>query len=116
MILHNLFFLIAPVEPALLQVFRKGWKHLEASGVHPDSPGAALKPMPVPVLPPGTRFAKFSPDGRWLAYGSEEPQRSEVYVSPFLRPGGKRQISTKASSRAGVRTERKYSTFLRTDG
>ena len=60
----------------------------------PDSPGAALKPMPVPVLPPGTRFAKFSPDGRWVAYGSEESQRSEVYVSPFSRPGGKRQIST----------------------
>jgi Tol biopolymer transport system component len=58
----------------------------------PDSPGTTLKPMP--SLPAGTRYAKFSPDGRWVTYISEESQRGEVYVSPFSRPGGKRQIST----------------------
>jgi hypothetical protein len=36
----------------------------------------------------------FSPDGRWLAYTSDETGRPEVYVRPFPGPGGKWQIST----------------------
>ena len=36
----------------------------------------------------------FSPDGRWLAYGSDESGRQEIYVRPFPGPGGKTQIST----------------------
>jgi serine/threonine-protein kinase len=35
----------------------------------------------------------FSPDGRWLAYWSNETGRDEVYVRPFPGPGGKWQIS-----------------------
>ena len=37
--------------------------------------------------------ARFSPDGRWLAYQSDESGRPEVYVSKFPGPGGKRRIS-----------------------
>jgi Tol biopolymer transport system component len=36
----------------------------------------------------------FSPDGRWLAYQSDESGNNEVYVRPFPGPGGKWQIST----------------------
>ena len=36
----------------------------------------------------------FSPDGRWLAYVSDESGRGEVYVQPFPGPGGKWPIST----------------------
>jgi len=36
----------------------------------------------------------FSPDGRWLAYRSNEFGNYEVYVRPFPGPGGKWQIST----------------------
>jgi serine/threonine-protein kinase len=36
----------------------------------------------------------FSPDGRWLAYSSNESGRIEVHVRPFPGPGGKWQIST----------------------
>jgi len=36
----------------------------------------------------------FSPDGRWLAYASDESGRPEVYVQPYPGPGGKWQIST----------------------
>ena len=36
----------------------------------------------------------FSPDGRWLAYTSDETGRPEVYVRPFPGAGGKWQIST----------------------
>jgi serine/threonine protein kinase/Tol biopolymer transport system component len=36
----------------------------------------------------------FSPDGRWLAYMSNESGSYELYVRPFPGPGGKWQIST----------------------
>jgi len=37
---------------------------------------------------------RFSPDGRWLAYISNESGRFEIYVQPYPGPGGKWQIST----------------------
>jgi len=40
------------------------------------------------------REPAFSPDGRWLAYESNESGSYEVYVRPFPGPGGKWQIST----------------------
>jgi len=50
----------------------------------------------------GTGFLElhpsFSPDGRWLAYTSDESGRWEVYVRPFPGPGGKRQISTEGGT------------------
>ena len=36
---------------------------------------------------------KFSPDGRWVAYSSDESGRAEVYVQAFPGPGPKIQIS-----------------------
>ena len=35
----------------------------------------------------------FSPDGRWLAYVSNESGQQQVYVRPFPGPGGQQQIS-----------------------
>jgi eukaryotic-like serine/threonine-protein kinase len=44
---------------------------------------------------PATEGAgRFSPDGRWLAYVSDESGQPEIYVQPFPGPGGKWQIST----------------------
>jgi dipeptidyl aminopeptidase/acylaminoacyl peptidase len=42
--------------------------------------------------------AQFSPDGRWIAYVSNESGRAEVYVQPYPGPGGKWQISTEGGS------------------
>jgi eukaryotic-like serine/threonine-protein kinase len=36
---------------------------------------------------------RFSPDGRWLAYISDESGRFEIYVQAYPGPGGKWQIS-----------------------
>ncbi len=51
---------------------------------------------PIPFLK--TQFTEFlaalSPDGRYLAYQSNESGRPEVYVQSFPGPGGKWQIST----------------------
>jgi Tol biopolymer transport system component len=55
---------------------------------------------PVPFL--RTEFnegqGQFSPDGRWMAYSSNESGRREVYVQAFPNPGGKWQVSTDGGS------------------
>jgi serine/threonine-protein kinase len=38
-------------------------------------------------------FPEFSPDGRWIAYTSDESGRQEIYVRPFPGPGAKHQVS-----------------------
>jgi hypothetical protein len=38
--------------------------------------------------------ARFSPDGRWVAYTSDESGRSEVYLDAYPRPGRRRIISS----------------------
>jgi dipeptidyl aminopeptidase/acylaminoacyl peptidase len=39
-------------------------------------------------------FPDFSPDGRWIAYSSDESKRDEVYVRAFPGPGMKQQVSS----------------------
>ena len=39
--------------------------------------------------------AQFSPDGRWIAYQSDESGQVEVYVQSFPNPAAKRLISTR---------------------
>jgi len=39
-------------------------------------------------------LARFSPDGRWIAYVSNESGRYEVWLQTYPRGGGKWQIST----------------------
>ncbi|MGH9203283.1 MAG: TolB family protein, partial [Vicinamibacterales bacterium] len=41
----------------------------------------------------GEGSAKFSPDGRWIAYSSTESGKPEIYVQPFPKLGPKIQIS-----------------------
>ncbi len=43
-------------------------------------------------------YPVFSPDGRWLAYASNESGTEEVYVRAFPAQGGKLQISTGGGS------------------
>jgi serine/threonine-protein kinase len=40
------------------------------------------------------RYPDFSPDGKWLAYSSNESGKYEVYVRPYPDPGKPVQIST----------------------
>jgi len=56
------------------------------------------KAQPFLVTPFNEGGPTFSPDGRWLAYVSNESGRPEVYVQPFPGPGGKWQISTEGGA------------------
>jgi Tol biopolymer transport system component len=48
---------------------------------------------------------QFSPDGRWVAYQSNESERVEVYVTPFPGPGGHTQISFEGGTQARWRPD-----------
>jgi len=43
-------------------------------------------------------YPDFSPDGRWIAYTSEESKRNEVYVRAFPAPGMKQQVSSEGGT------------------
>jgi eukaryotic-like serine/threonine-protein kinase len=56
-------------------------------------------PRPLLVRPGSDAFAQFSPDGRWVAYASDESGRSEVYVGRFPDLGGKVAVSIDGGTR-----------------
>jgi hypothetical protein len=55
---------------------------------HPDSTANLLFESPF-----AERAPALSPDGRWIAYQSDESGRIDVYVRPFLRAGGSTPVS-----------------------
>ena len=59
----------------------------------PERTGAPLKPFPFGPAHFDEHSAQFSPDGRWIAYVSNESQRLQVYVARFPGAGDKRQVS-----------------------
>jgi eukaryotic-like serine/threonine-protein kinase len=57
------------------------------------------KPMPYLVTPFNERQAKFSPDGHWVVYASNESGKREIYVQPFpVSSGGKWPVSNGGGS------------------
>lgn len=44
------------------------------------------------------RHPMLSPDGRWLAYSSNESGRFQIYVQPFPGPGSRTQVSGEGGS------------------
>jgi len=58
------------------------------------------KLQPFLSAPFNQTHATFSPDGRWLAYSSDETGRSEVYVQDFPGRTRKVQISTSGGDQA----------------
>jgi len=60
--------------------------------------GQVRKPQPFLQSPFTESAPRFSPNGRWLAYTSNESGRFEIYVQPYPGPGGKWQISTEGGT------------------
>ena len=92
------FFEVDPTTQRDIWVLQMGDPSLR-SGQAPSASSAQVRKAQ-PFLQ--TRFdesaARFSPDGRWLAYLSNESGRYEIYVQPYPGPGGKWQISTEGGS------------------
>jgi len=83
--------------------------------------GRDLMVLPLATLKPWTflstqfeeNLGSFSPDLRWVAYQSNESGRFEVYVRPFIEPGGS---STRAGGQWQVSTDGGIQPHWRYDG
>jgi Tol biopolymer transport system component len=60
-------------------------------------PASGGEPVPIVHSPFDEVNPRFSPDGHWIAYISNESGRAEVYVIPYPGPGGRWQVSNGAS-------------------
>lgn len=81
--------------------------------------GAPAERKPVSVLRSefDERDARFSPDGRWIAYMSDESGRNEIYVRSFPAGiGGKWMISQGGGLLAAWRGDSKELFYISSDG
>jgi Tol biopolymer transport system component len=74
------------------------------------------KPFSVLSTPADERDAVFSPDGRWMAYQSNESGRFEVYVQPFGRVGEKQQVSVGGGAQPRWRPDGRETFYIALDG
>jgi len=58
----------------------------------------------------------FSPDGKWVAYSSDESGHSEVYVQTFPKSAGKWQVSTRGGDKAQWSRDGRELFYLAPDG
>jgi eukaryotic-like serine/threonine-protein kinase len=70
------------------------------------------KPFPYLVAEGTQSHGQFSPDGRWVAYTSNESGRQEIYVQAFPATGGKWQISTDGGDQPSWRGDGKEIFFV----
>jgi Tol biopolymer transport system component len=75
-------------------------------------PEHALKPL---IQGWVVRAAQFSPDGRWVAYASNESGSMEVYVAPFPSGNGKWQVSSGGGQEPRWRNDGKELFYLSRD-
>jgi hypothetical protein len=73
------------------------------------------KPEVVLPTPFAEQHARFSPDGKWIAYTSDESRTAEVYVQSFPPSGGKWQVSTKGGHTPRWRRDGKELFYLAPD-
>jgi eukaryotic-like serine/threonine-protein kinase len=60
-------------------------------------------------------MGKFSQDGRWVAYVSNDSGREEVYVVPFPGPGARVQVSTGGGSQPRWRSDGRELIYVSTE-
>jgi Tol biopolymer transport system component len=60
--------------------------------------------------------ARFSPDGKWVAYASNESGRWEIYVTSFPAAHGKWQVSSAGGEQPKWRSDGKELFYLAPDG
>ena len=70
----------------LIGRFSEGKGEVLLLPIEPDEHGTR-KPATLSASPSINRFAAFSPDGKWIAYVSDDSGRGEVYVCPYHDDG-----------------------------
>jgi Tol biopolymer transport system component len=83
---------------------------------HQEMTGNDRKPIGIVNTPFDERNGQFSPDGRWVAYETNESRRFEIVVQPFPGPGGKWQVSTGGGIQPRWRADGKELYFVAPDG
>ena len=73
------------------------------------------KPFALAESPFTEGSAVFSPDGRWIAYTSNEGGQPNVYVQPFPGPGAKSQVSRDSGSHPVWRADGRELFYLGVD-
>jgi serine/threonine protein kinase len=74
------------------------------------------KPVPVVQTNSEERDGQFSPDGKWIAYQSNESERVEIWVQSFPGPGAKLQVSTNGGAQVRWRPDGKELFYIALDG
>jgi serine/threonine protein kinase len=74
------------------------------------------QPFPVVRTKYEERDAQFSPDGKWIAYQSNESGRFEIYVQPFPGPGEKSPVSSNGGAQVRWRRDGKELFYIALDG
>ena len=74
------------------------------------------QPLLVANTPYDERGGQFSPDGRWVAYETNESGRSEIVAQSFPTPGGKWQLTTSGGVQPRWRADGKELYFVALDG
>jgi Tol biopolymer transport system component len=62
------------------------------------------------------RDGQFSPDGRWVAFVSNDSGRPEVYTQPFPGPGPRQSISSNGGGQPRWRADGRELFYLALDG
>lgn len=62
------------------------------------------------------RYAQFSPDGRWVAYMSNESGQMEIYIRPFTQPGASAPVPSATTGQWQVSTAGGIFPVWRPDG
>jgi len=78
--------------------------------------GGAREPIGIVRTESEERDAQFSPDGRWVAYQSNDSGRLEVYVQTFPEPAGRWQVSSDGGAQVRWRDDGREIFFLALDG
>jgi eukaryotic-like serine/threonine-protein kinase len=76
----------------------------------------ARRPTPLLASAADETLARISPDGRWLAYTSDESGRYEVYVTTFPQPGARWPISVAGGARPAWSGDGRELFYVAADG
>jgi len=78
--------------------------------------GGDGQPAPFIKATYGVSNGQFSPDGRYVAYASNETGRWEIYVAPFRGPGGNWKVSSAGGFEPKWRRDERELFYIAPDG